>query len=468
MPNGFRCSPTPNPVGRRFHHSRVLALSMAVAAMVTGFGAANVAAATLASPQDGSQPPTVVINSGNAAGTHLTLTSKTIEVPPSALKSVSASGSTYTFSATGPLAKVAVGKVILIEGQDAIVVTGVKHSGAQLIVGATPASIGDVIESGQLVETGPPDMAEAIGVPQATSGADTASAAAPVLGAPVVARRGPDGTLTTFPTYSYKGKGGNFTYSISFAGAPSGIHVTGSICWGCSSLLNINAKIDGTFTWANQDLDMGLAGGKVKSGSFGISGLSSDLDLTYTVLRGEEPGVGAKPPVFKLPVSFEAPLCICGGIPVYSKFELAILVTLGLGAKNSSVEGGVHVTISGSGSVSGAGVGGAGGSWTGGHIKGKFITGSALTPAAAGIVVALQAKFGVGIGVKDVNALYYIAAIFSLGETTGALVAGLSCVAFDGDFSITGNFEAQLLGFTIATPAKTLYDKKASYKQPPC
>jgi hypothetical protein len=41
-------------------------------------------------------------------------------------------------------------------------------------------------------------------------------------------------------------------------------------------------------------------------------------------------------------------------------------------------------------------------------------------------------------------------------------------VAFDGDFSITGNFEAQLLGLTIATPAKTLFDKKEPYKQPPC
>lgn len=255
---------------------------------------------------------------------------------------------------------------------------------------------------------------------------------------------------------------------MTFAGAPNGIHVTGTICYACASLLNINAKLDGTFTWANQDLDMDLAGGKVKSGSFGISGMSSDLDLTYTVLRGASPGVGAKPPVFKLPVSFEAPLCICGGIPVYSKFELAILVTLGIGAKNSSIQGGAHVTITGSGSVSGTGLGGASGSWTGGHVKGNFITGSALTPASAGIVVALQAKFGVGMGVKNVNALYYISPIFSIGETTGSAVAGLACVAFDGAFSVTGNFEVQLLGFKVSTPATTLFEKKASYAQPPC
>jgi hypothetical protein len=107
------------------------------------------------------------------------------------------------------------------------------------------------------------------------------------------------------------------------------------------------------------------------------------------------------------------------------------------GAKNSSVEDGAHVTINGSGSVTGTGVGPAGGSWNG-HLKGNFITGSALTPAAAGILIALQAKFG--LGVKGVNGLYYISAIFSVGETTGSAIAGLSCMAFDGSFSVTGNF----------------------------
>ena len=41
------------------------------------------------------------INSGNAAGTDFTLTSKTIQVPSSLLKSVTAGGATYTFAGTG-------------------------------------------------------------------------------------------------------------------------------------------------------------------------------------------------------------------------------------------------------------------------------------------------------------------------------------------------------------------------------
>jgi hypothetical protein len=70
-------------------------------------------------------------------------------------------------------------------------------------------------------------------------------------------------------------------------------------------------------------------------------------------------------------------------IPIYSRFELAVPVTVGIGAKNLSVEGGAHVTINGSGSVTGTGVGAAGGSWSG-HLKGNFITGSALIPLERG------------------------------------------------------------------------------------
>lgn len=463
-----RLSAASEPRGRRWHQSSIAALSIVLATLVSSIDVSTASAAS--SPVSPNISPwTVSIRHGEGAGTKLTLSSKTIEVPSSLVKSVSADGSIYTFSSGGgPLAKVAVGKVILIEGLDAIVVTSVRHSGSQLIVGAAPAAIGDLVEAGVLKVKGPPDMAEAVGVPYDTT--SVAAAIAPTIRSTALdtALQGPNAILGAFPSYSYSGTTSSFKYSVTFAGAPNGIHVTGTICYACDSALNINAKLDGTFTWADQDLDMDLAGGKVTSGSFGISGLSADLDLTYTVLRGTSPGAGAKPPVFKLPVSFEAPLCVCGGIPLYSKFELALLVTLGIGARNSSIQGGVHVTISGSGSISGTGSGGASGSWSGGHVKGNFITGSALTPASAGIVVALQAKFGVGLGVKNANALYYISPIFSIGETTGSAVAGLACVAFDGAFSVTGNLEFQLLGLKVTFPAKTLFEKKASYRQPPC
>ena len=85
------------------------------------------------------------------------------------------------------------GKVILIEGQDAIVVTSVKHAGGQLIVGAAPASIGDVIESGQLKVNGPlRTWPRRWGSPTRYSG--LAPALVPMLrstGVPAGARQGP-------------------------------------------------------------------------------------------------------------------------------------------------------------------------------------------------------------------------------------------------------------------------------------
>ena len=102
-------------------------------------------------------------------------------------------------------------------------------------------------------------------------------------------------------------------------------------------------------------------------------------------------------------------------------------------------------------------------------LKGSFTPGSALTPGAAGVEVALQNKFGVGLGIKNINALYYISAITSVGETMGSAIAGQMCNSYVGNFFITGNAEAQLFGFTVASPAKTLWKSKpVSYKQPPC
>ena len=332
--------------------ARAAGLLMVFTTLVTSLIAPAAMANALPLPGPPDHGLSLDIRSGDAAGTHLTLTSKTIEVPASAVKSVNASGSSYTFSNIERVGRCGNRQGGPYRGPE-------RHRRHQRQAQWHPGH-----------GRGRPSLDRRCRRIRANKG-ERGARHGPSrwhLGCgrdrpDASARAGHHGRQTRWhalPTYSYKGSGSGFTYSLAFAGATNGIHVTGTICWGCATSLNINAKLDGTFTWANQDLDMGIAGGKATNGSFGISGMSSDLDLTYTVLRGAEPGAGGKPPVFKLPVAFEAPLCICAGIPIYSKFELAVLVTLGLGAKNSSVQGGAHVTISGSGSVSGTGVGGPG------------------------------------------------------------------------------------------------------------
>lgn len=482
----------------RRQRTAVLVPSLA-AVVVAGMVTASASAAPVPSGAPGlSHLRVLAIDNGEAAGTRVTLTAKTVVVPPSvvssSLSSVSADGSTYTFSnANGPLAQAAPGKVLLLQGQDAIVVKSVKRAGSKLIVGAVPASLTDVVQSGQILVSGPPNTAAAIGVPLDPADFDGSPAA-------------PQGYLTTgnsmasqsylatgrltaplpilpagTSTFAYKGTSGGFTYKVGFTGKSDGLHATGEFCYqlvssssgsSCGNGLSINVTLDGVFTWSNEDLEIGVAGGAVHSGSFSISGMSSQLDLKYAVLRGNDPQVKADPPVLKIPFAFEAPLCGtplgCGGLPLYSKFNLALLIKLGISGKNSTIQGGVQVTIGGSGTVSGNRIGGVAGTVTGGQAKGSFTVGSAVTPGASGVEVALQNKFGVGLGIRGINGLYYLSAITAVGETTGSLVAGQSCKAYVGSFSITGNFEAQLFGFTVSSPAKTLFQKQASFKQPPC
>jgi hypothetical protein len=421
-------------------------------------------------------PIVLVSTTGPAAGTKVTLTPGTIVLSPSLVKSslvsVSADGSTYTFSSSsGPLATVAKGKVLLLEGRDAVVVTSVRHAGKDLMVGATPASLTDVVQSGTIKASAPPDTAAAIGVPL-----DSAAIAGPIEAA-VRELPGTGHTVATLTgSFSHSGKSGGLTYTVAFTSQPGGLHATGDFCYvvassTCGEGLSIHIALDGTFSWADQSIDLGVGGGTVRGGSFSISKLESDIKLNYTVLRGQVPNIGAKLPVFKIPFSLEMPLCGsafgCGGIPLYAKFSIAFLVTLGISAKNSSIEGGVDLNLGGSASVSSTGLS-VNGSMTSPKVSGQFLPKLAYTLASAGIVVAVQSKFGVGLGVSSINALYYISPIVSVGETTGSLVAGQSCASFDGDFSVTGNAEAQLFGHSISTPAKTLFEKKATYAQPGC
>jgi hypothetical protein len=466
-------------------------VAVAAALLVAGLAGTSVPASASTAPLLPIHRPQVLeASSGEAAGTHVVLTSKTVVISPSivssSLSSVSGNGATYTFSHdNGPLAQLAPGKVMLLEGRDAAVVTTLEHSGGKLIVGAVPASLGDVVQSGQIDVSGPPDAAGAVGAQLDTAPPPPApkSAGYVVFGGGTAPSRSasPGPVYNDSNTFAYQGTTGGFTYKVGFTGKSDGLHATGDFCYqlvgsasgsSCGNGLSINVTLDGVFTWSNEDLKIGVAHSAVSSGGFSLSGMTSQITLNYTVLRGDEPKIGADPPVLKIPFAFEAPLCGtplgCAGLPLYSKFELAILIKLGISSKNSTIQGGVTATVTGSGSITKSGLG-VTGTATNAHVKGSFTPGTALTPGAAGVEVALQNKFGVGLGIKNINALYYISAITSVGETTGSAVAGQMCKSYVGNFFITGNAEAQLFGFTVASPAKTLWKSKpVSYKQPPC
>ena len=132
----------------------------------------------------------------------VTFTPNTVVVSPSqvssSLRSVSSDGSTYTFSnSSGKLGELAKGKVMLLEGFDAAVVTGVQHAGSSLVVSTAPAELSDIVQSGSIHVDAPPDYSDAFGTATNDDSAGTSDSTAAwspsVGGGPVeIARAVPD------------------------------------------------------------------------------------------------------------------------------------------------------------------------------------------------------------------------------------------------------------------------------------
>jgi hypothetical protein len=108
------------------------------------------------------------------------------------------------------------------------------------------------------------------------------------------------------------------------------------------------------------------------------------------------------------------------------------------------------------------------GSASGFGVTGAFTPGTSITPGASAAELALQFKWGLGLGVRNINLLYFVSLVTAIGQTTGTAVAGQLCEDYYGKFTLSFNAEAQLYGLRYKTPPKELYTKSAAYKQPPC
>jgi hypothetical protein len=167
------------------------------------------------------------------------------------------------------------------------------------------------------------------------------------------------------------------------------------------------------------------------------------------------------------------PVCpapaFCAGVPLYVKNELSLLLNLGISSKDAVIRGGFTMLVSGSGSVvdqSGFKV--LAGSSSGFHLSGKFDPGTSVTLGASAVEVALQEKLSLGLGVKWLNAMFYIALIAAIGQETGSAVADQFCQNFYATFTIKGGAEVQLWIFKIPLVAVDLWTKSEKMTQSPC
>jgi len=383
-------------------------------------------------------------------------------------------------SASGPLAHVHKGSVVLLQGSNVLMVESVAHKGGKLLLTTIPAELTQLVSSGKFTFNGAPNWKGASAEPVVTGVPSTRKGAlvfhAP--GYPYVARRGgadrPDAG-----TFTIQGGSGPFGYSLNFT--PDGANrekLSGTICVGVGSIcgngpangVDAELNLSGFVDFSDLSGGVDVSTGSVTGSDFHIKSLATGMKLTYKVVRADGANENLDPPVLHIPLGVD--MTIPGDIPLYVKLQLGVLVKFGLTSKNSVIYGGVSLDTSGSSdNVKLAGKS-ADGSESGDSANGDFLDASdggtppSVNLGPAGIVVAVQfPKIGFGLGWTSLNGLAYVDVITSLGETApGAIDELMPCTHYVVDYSIGTGFEAQLgggkLGLAFATPRTVLYPGK--------
>jgi hypothetical protein len=396
------------------------------------------------------------------------------------LVNVSPDGSTFTFSSdSGPLGQLGPGKVMLLYGVDVARVTSVAHRGGDLVVQTVPVALADLVKSGSIRVSAPPDSVGGFGVQSGGTSPATASAyeahGMSPDGPPVVLDgfdTGPTTTETTVPEPPNPGVhfSGNvpfgsegLAYNLDMVELPNGAGISGNVCFGhgspdspstCSNGAPdqvLSGQLTGTITWSKISMKFWLAKAghlvPTSNGYLSFDDLRGDLKFEYVISRGTGTGSSARPPTFKLPLVFTFPICpsSCDGVPLLGKIEAALKITLATPTKNTVMEGGYELHFAGSPGIS---LIDDEVYTSGSDFK---VTGSVIPPRQPSIAlgssaatIAIQVKEGVGLGWSSANVLAYVSLIGAIGEVVGAAAAGQLCTRWSLKSFITGSVEAQL------------------------
>ena len=415
------------------------------------------------------------------------LTAKTVTVARSTVKQnllgVAANGTFKFRHAAGALARLKVGKVMLLQGSDALLVTKLSRSGGKLLVSTKPAQLTDVISKGKITFSGRPDAHAAIlnrivTAPSTHSASDFMAPMYPYVGSEKA-------FVAAGPALSAQGSSGLFGYSFTFTpSSASRLDVSGTFCFisgsvcgnGPSNGLSAEVNLTGYIDAGQASGGITVNGGSVTNSSISLTSLAAHAHLTYTIARGSGTPENGDPPVFRVPIGID--YTIPGEIPIYLKLQTAILLKLGVSSKNAVIHGGVDVNTSGSDTITQSGKT-VSSSESGDQVSGTILTQSdgGVPPseslAPSGTVVAVQfPKLGVGLGFTSANGIAYIDMVSAIGQTVGSALAGMLCSSYDVDISIGAGLEAQIglgkLGLSLASPKKILYEKKGQTHDPGC
>ncbi|HTW09532.1 MAG TPA: hypothetical protein VME46_18640 [Acidimicrobiales bacterium] len=451
---------------------------IALGAMCTGVVMAGLPAAAAAPPVPAGQ-----VASG------LTYTANTVVVPRNV---VSANligigpGGTFKFRhAAGPLAKLRVGSVMLLEGSAAGTVTALNTRSGQLIVVTRDAPLAAIVSSGSISFSGTPDVGQAFVAPIDQAGSTTA--AAPVRRASLVSPAfpyvaGPLVLAASGPALSLQGgTGGPFGYSVTAEPTgPSSLHLSGTICYGHGDIcangpasgISLEASFDGTVDLSKISGEVDLAHSTIDKLRAAFEGIRSNFKVAYTFSRGEG-GTGALTfPAFHIPLGIDIP--IPGTIPLFARIQLGLLLqVLSKPAKNTVSHGAIDAQLAGSANIADGGgtpsASGAGASGSGSVSAGT--AGLGISPGILGLVVATQVKVGIAVGVTVANLLAYTDLVGSIGQEQASAFTGGFCSSYIGILTWGAGIEAQLGGGALGIAAGKKWELKSwdfHFTEPGC
>jgi hypothetical protein len=419
----------------------------------------------------------------------LTYTANTVVIPRAVVRAQLigiAPGGIFKFKrAAGPLAQLKPGKVMLLQGSAAGIVTAARTQNHHLIVSTRDATLGQVVRSGTIAINVAPDFRKAFTAPInfPDSGASAAREVAPVFSAPgapylPAARTADAGTL------AIQGGSGPWGYSIS--GSVKGPHqldLSGTICLGyqgaddCgngpSKAVAVAIGLSGTLDLSKLTGDVQVEHGTVKKLSAAFGGLTSSFKMNYTFSRGDG-DVQAKFPPVHLPFGIDIPIPN-PYLPLFARIQLgALLQVLSKPAKNTVSHGAMSGQIQGNATASErggkAGPGAAGGDRATGEVDAGD-QGLGISLAPLGIDVTLQAKVGLALGVSVANLMGFTDFTQTIGQEQSSAIAGGFCSSYIGVLDWGVGLGAELGGGILGAQLQkrwSLVTKNYFFTEPGC
>ena len=378
------------------------------------------------------------------------------------LQDMSDDGATFTFDAAGPgVSQLQPGAVVLVWGLALRKITSVDAQGAKLVVHTDAAALTDAIQDGTIKWDQTIDfMTGGSGnfIPTSGSGRLLDDGGFATNDFKLSIKPGEESISAKIDEYEYK---------LTFKPTPGTLAVEVEITKKTLGL-DLQATFKGFVNKFRTNADIAIAGGETKSASFSNNGLTGELNLSFAAGKPTN-AESSENVIIKIPFSYKIPIPMPGGFPAFVQIRLNFAVTMALTSANATAKGSYSIPFHGSAGLSA--LGGAPDDMASGDMESDPKIGNGTQTASLGVsAMAVQVGFpyiGLGIGISELQAVAYVSQVTSAQmKTPGMLGLIGGCQVHELDLTTNVGANATILGLTINTKAKPVYNKKVELTLP--